>query len=87
MAKVQDQLPELDEEQQEWLSRNAEVQRARQSQIIANMDAIQAERDQWVAAFIERIQTLGFNYNCDEKRRIAADELPERPERPFRVVF
>ncbi len=35
----------------------------------------------------ERIQTRGFNYNCDQLRKILKDELPVKPDRPFKVVY
>jgi hypothetical protein len=51
------------------------------------MDDLGEERDVWVEKFFERIQTRGFNVHFDNRRAIAADELPTRPARKFKVVF
>ena len=85
--KVQNQMPPRDADQQAWIDACATEQRARHQQIVADMDALSAQRDEWIEQFVERIQTLGFNYNCDAKRLIPEDEVPQRPDRPFKVVF
>lgn len=85
--KVQDKAPPANAEQQAWIDSCAEEQRARHLQIVADMDALAEQRDRWIDEFVDRIQTLGFNYNCDEKRLIPEDEAPQRPDRPFKVVF
>jgi hypothetical protein len=51
------------------------------------MQAISPQRDAWVDAFFDRIQTRGFNYNCDQLRKINEDEIPIKPNRPFKVVY
>ena len=87
MKKVQDQMPPVDDAQRDWLEDNRVRQVARHQQIVADMDALSEQRDEWIDGFLERIQTYGFNYNCDLKRNIKAEELPSRPDRPFKVVF
>lgn len=85
--KVQDQIPSVGDEQQAWIDARAQEQRERHAQIVADMEAMSQQRDEWIEGFIERIQTMGFNYNCDAKRLIPEDEVPQRPDRPFKVVF
>jgi hypothetical protein len=85
--KVQDQIPSVGDEQQAWIDACAQEQRERHAQIVADMEAMSQQRDEWIEGFIERIQTMGFNYNCDAKRLIPEDEVPQRPDRPFKVVF
>ena len=74
-----------------WITIDADQylaeQQLRHEQIVADMEGIAAEREAWVNAFLERIQTRGFNYNCDALRQIGPDELPEQPARPFKVVY
>jgi hypothetical protein len=87
MAKVQDDAPELNAQQREWMDRNLDEQKIRHTKIADDMESLSPQRDIWVDGFLERIQTRGFNYNCDALRIIADEELPEKPNRPFKVVF
>jgi hypothetical protein len=87
MAKVQDDAPEMNAQQREWMDRNLDEQKIRHSQIVDDMESLSPQRDIWVDGFLERIQTRGFNYNCDALRIIPNEELPEKPDRPFKVVF
>ena len=48
---------------------------------------IAPERDTWIAAFLERIQTRGFFTHADMKRKIKPEEIPVKPKRKFKVVF
>lgn len=87
MSKVHDQAPSKSPQTQEWIETNLSDQDRRQGQIIKDMNALGPERDRWVDAFLERIQTRGFNFDGDQKRRIRSDEIPGKPDRPFKVVF
>jgi hypothetical protein len=87
MSRVQDQVPARTPEEADWLQNNVAEQEVRHAQIVADMESIAAEREAWVNGFLERIQTRGFNYNCDALRVIDADELPQQPARPFKVVY
>ncbi len=87
MSKVHDQAPSRDPLTQEWIDAHLPEQERRQVKIIKDMDALGAERDQWIEAFLERIQKRGFNVDGDMKRRVGPDEVPEKPDRPFKVVF
>ncbi|MGI9309377.1 MAG: hypothetical protein ACR2P6_08945 [Gammaproteobacteria bacterium] len=87
MSKVQDDAPELSKAQRDWLDKNVAVQKQRHASIVDDMEQLSAQRDEWIEQFLERLQTRGFNYNCDALRKITKDELPLKPERPFKVVF
>ncbi len=87
MSKVQDQAPDLNNEQRKWLDRNLSEQQHRHEKIVADMEALSAERDAWIEQFLVRIQERGFNYNCDALRKIPETEIPAKPDRPFKVVF
>ncbi|MEC9375031.1 MAG: hypothetical protein VYA80_01515 [Pseudomonadota bacterium] len=87
MKKVQDEAPQHNTEQQEWLDVNLKKQNQRYDQIVSNMDALSEQRDSWIKDFLFRIQNYGFNYNCDAKRKIPDSELPEKIDRPFKVVY
>ena len=87
MGRVQDESPELTAEQRRWLEENLARQADRKEQIHADMEALSDQRDIWIDEFLQRLQTRGFNYNCDALRKIPGDEMPEKPDRPFKVVF
>jgi hypothetical protein len=87
MPRVQDQMPARTPTEDEWLRKRLAEQQVRHQQIVADMEAIAAEREEWINGFLERIQTRGFNYNCDALRLIESDDLPQQPARPFKVVY
>ncbi len=87
MDRVQDQAPPLTREEQDWIAKNAAAQRKRQAAIVSKMDALAPQREVWIDGFFERIQTRGFNHNGDALTKIDKDELPKKPDRPFKVVF
>ena len=71
----------------QWISDESAEQEERYQEIVKEMDDLGPERDVWVEKFFERIQTRGFNVHYNNRRAIAADELPTRPARKFKVVF
>lgn len=73
---------------EKWLQREAKEQVARYKKIEKQMNVtIAPERDGWIAAFLERIQSRGFFIHSDMKRKIKPEEIPAKPNRKFRVVF
>ena len=84
MQRVQHEALAPTSEERDWIEKNAVAQRQRYVEIVAEMERIAPERDVWVDGFLERIQTRGFNYNCDLLRRIPDEEMPEKPGRPFK---
>ena len=70
-----------------WLKKEKDEQKARYKKIVAEQEALSPKRDKWVADFLERIQTRGFNVHADIKRKIGPEEIPKKPRRKFKVVF
>lgn len=70
-----------------WLKKEKDEQKARYKKIVAEQEALSPKRDKWVADFLERIQTRGFNVHADIKRKIPPEEIPKKPRRKFKVVF
>lgn len=70
-----------------WLKKEKEEQKVRYKKIVKEMDALAPKRDKWVAGFLERIQTRGFNVHSDMLRKIPKSEIPKKPRRKFKVVF
>lgn len=71
----------------QWLREEIAAQKRRYKAIVAEQDALAPRRDQWVADFLQRIQTRGYHVHFDQMRKISAEEIPSRPKRKFRVVF
>ncbi len=87
MARVQDQAPSATSAEEQWIEENLAEQAVRHEKIVEDMETISDERDEWVDGFLERLQTRGFNFNCDSLQKIEREELPKKPKRPFKVVF
>jgi hypothetical protein len=87
MDRVQDQAPSPTGEEEQWIEENLAEQKLRYEKIVAEMDELATDRDAWIDGFFERLQTRGFNYNCDSLQKIKKEELPEKPKRKFKVVF
>lgn len=90
MAKrVQHQRPPMSDEARAWLDSEIEAQIARHQAIVDEQEALTPQREQWYREFLETVATRGFNVTGDQRRVIAEDELPERPDRPdaMKVVW
>jgi hypothetical protein len=74
-------------EAERWIRQETADQKKRYRKIVAEQDAIAPKRDKWVAAFLDRIQNRGYNVHFSQMRKIAAEEIPQKPKRKFRVVF
>jgi hypothetical protein len=74
-------------EAERWLRQEVREQKTRYRRIVAEQDALAPKRDKWIAAFLERIQTRGFNVHSDMLRKIPVEEIPQKPKRKFKVVF
>ena len=71
---------------QAWLDEEAREQRARYAAIAREMNVTRAaQRELWIDAFNERIQTRGFNVHADIRRKIKPAEI--YPKRDIKVVF
>jgi hypothetical protein len=74
-------------EAERWLRQEIAEQRRRFRKIVREQDALGPKRERWVADFLQRIQTRGFNVHSSDLRKIRAEEIPARPKRKFKVVF
>ena len=74
-------------EAERWLKQEIRDQKLRYRRIVAEQEALAPKRDKWIDAFLERIQTRGFNVHSSTLRRIPKEEVPRKPRRKFRVVF
>lgn len=74
-------------EAERWLKQEVREQKVRFRKIVAEQDALAPKRDRWIEAFLERIQTRGFNVHADMLRKIPSEEIPRKPKRKFKVIF
>lgn len=70
-----------------WLKQEIREQKGRYKKIAAEQEALAPKRDKWIDAFLERIQTRGFNVHADMLRKVPREEIPRKPRRKFKVVF
>ncbi len=79
---------ERSSEEEAWLEEEITEQEARFSKIEQSMDEIKPVRAKWYQEFFDRITTIGFNVDGDEKVLIAKEKLPVKPEgRKDQVVW
>lgn len=74
-------------EVERWLKNEIREQKKRYRAIVAEQDALAPKRDKWIADFLHRIQTRGFNVHSSQLRKIRPEEIPVKPKRKFKVVF
>lgn len=74
-------------EAERWMKQETREQKARYRKIVSEQDALSSRRDKWIANFLERIQTRGFNVHADVLRKIPREKIPKKPKRKFKVVF
>ena len=74
-------------EAERWLKQEIRDQKLRYRRIVAEQEALAPKRNRWIDAFLERIQTRGFNVHSSTLRRIPKEEIPRKPRRKFKVVF
>jgi hypothetical protein len=80
--------PERTKAVEKWLREETKEQKARYKIIEREMNVtIASEREAWIRAFEQRIQTRGFNIHADMLRKIKPEELYPKPKRKFKVVF
>jgi transketolase len=80
--------PKRSEEVEKWLQEEFGEQKERYEKIAKEMNIdLAAKREVWIQEFYERITTTGFYWHADNKRIIKKEELFQKPDREFKVVF
>lgn len=86
--KILEQKPSRGADVQSWIDREVAEQVERYNRIAHAMNVELAEqREIWIKEFYERITTTGFNWHADNKKMIKKEELFQKPDREFKVVF
>lgn len=80
--------PKRSEEVEKWLQAEFGEQRRRYEKIAKEMNIdLAQQREAWIQEFYERITTTGFYWHADNKKIIKKEELFQKPDREFKVVF
>ena len=88
MAKrVQDKKPKRTKAVQTWIDEKLDAQVERYKAIVKEMDELAPTRAKWYEDFLKVVQTRGFNFHGENRRKIPKDEVPKKPNRKDRVVF
>ena len=75
-------------EEEAWLQEEIEEQEARFAKIEQAMEDLKPRRAKWYREFFDRITSIGFNVDGDQKAVIPRDQLPVQPKgRDDRVVW
>ena len=86
--KILQNKPKRSEEVEKWLNEEFGEQRERYEKIAKEMNIdLAGQREVWIQEFYQRIQTTGFNVHADMKKVIKPEELFQKPDREFKVVF
>lgn len=67
-------------EEEAWVEEEIAEQEVRFSTIDKQMNDLAPRRAVWYQEFLERISTIGFNMDGDEKVVIKPEDLPVQPE-------
>lgn len=75
-------------DEEEWIEEEIAEQEERFAKIEQSMDDLKPQRAVWYAEFHDRISTIGFNVDGDQKAVIPREKLPVKPAgREDRVVW
>ncbi len=86
--KILKNKPIRSEEVEKWIAQEVAEQRKRYEKIAHEMNVqLAAQREIWIQEFYDRITTTGFYWHADNKKIIKKEELFQKPDREFKVVF
>ncbi|MCB1730873.1 MAG: hypothetical protein KDI21_10390 [Halieaceae bacterium] len=79
---------DLAPEVRQWLEEEIAEQEERFKLIEKEMQDLAPTREKWYQEFFDRITTIGFNVDGDDKMKISPADLPVKPKgREDRVVW
>ena len=75
-------------EEEAWVKEEIAEQEVRFAKIEQSMEDLAPMREKWYGEFFDRISTIGFNVDGDDKMVIPRDQLPVKEEgRKDQVVW
>ena len=79
--------PEMSADEKAWFEEELKEQLDRYETIVKEQEALSAEREQWVADFLPRIQTRGYHWHAENRRVIPKEEIRPRDGRLLQVIY
>jgi len=70
---------DVPEEVKEWIRGEIEAQEERFARIDQEMKDLAGQREKWYQEFFDRLTTIGFNMDGDDKIRLSPKDLPVKP--------
>lgn len=67
-------------EEKAWIDEEVVDQEARFQKLNGEMKDLAPQREVWYQEFFDRLSTIGFNMDGDEKMLIKREDLPVKPE-------
>ena len=58
-----------------WFARECAEQDKRYAGIVAEMDALAEDREQWISEFLERVKARGFHWHSDQLQAVPDDQM------------
>lgn len=79
---------EVPPEIEAWIAEEDDAQMGHYRRIYREVAELAPHRDRWVEEFFERISgPRGFSVHAGTRRTIPEDQIPQRPDRPWRLVW
>ncbi len=79
---------ERSKDEEAWLKEEIAEQETRFKELERAMEELKPVRARWYREFFDRITTIGFNVDGDDKVIIAADQIPVQPDgKDDRVIW
>ncbi len=79
---------EVPAEVQAWIAEREAEQLEHYQRIYREIEQLAPYRDQWIEEFFDRISgPRGFSVHAGQRKTIPKDQIPTRPDRPWRVVW
>jgi hypothetical protein len=79
--------PDMTAEEKTWFEAELKEQILRYETIVKQMEDLAAQREEWVADFLHRVQTRGFHWHAEFRRVIPKEEIRPRDGRPLQVIY
>ncbi|MEP5763714.1 MAG: hypothetical protein ABJ308_03940 [Halieaceae bacterium] len=74
-------------ETEAWIEEETREQEERFEKIAQQMDDLKPQRLKWYQQFFDRIRTIGYNMDADDKVQIASADLPVQGDREDQVIW
>ncbi|KAA1193436.1 hypothetical protein F0M18_06265 [Pseudohalioglobus sediminis] len=71
---------DVPEEVKAWIKEEIAAQEVRFARIEREMEDLAGQRELWYQEFFDRITTMGFNMDGDDKIKLQPGQLPVKPE-------